>query len=149
MLLQIFYVGKASEYTSEYKAWLTLLFLWNPSSFFGSPFLSFSMYFTPHCWGFLASLRSLPTIYTFHQSLEQMHWFLKCKAGLFLRPLRSKDDQGWILRLQPRNFVIISESLPANLKKVRQTSVWQTIPKFWFICLFYCSSKTYSCKQCK
>ena len=28
-----------------------------------------------------------------------------------------------ILRLQPRNFVIISESLAANLKKVRQTSV--------------------------
>ena len=50
------------------------------------------------------------------------------------------------LRLQPRNFSIISESLAANLEKVRQTSVWQTVPKFWFIWLFYCSSKTYSCK---
>ena len=32
---------------------------------------------------------------------------------------------------------------------VWQTSLWQTVPKFWFICLFYCSSKTYSCKLCK
>ena len=31
----------------------------------------------------------------------------------------------WILRLRPQTFVIISESLAANLKKVRQTSVWQ------------------------
>jgi hypothetical protein len=63
--------------------------------------------------------------------------FLKCKEELFLRPLRSKDDRCWILRLRPRNFVIISESLAANLEKVRQTSVWQTVPKFWFIYLFF------------
>ena len=38
---------------------------------------------------------------------------------------KSKDDWCWILRLRPRKFVIISESLAANLEKVRQTSVWQ------------------------
>ena len=63
--------------------------------------------------------------------------FLKCKEGPFLRPLRSKDDRCWILRLRPRNFGIISESLATNLEKVRQTSVWQTVPKFWFIWLWY------------
>ena len=35
-----------------------------------------------------------------------------------------------VLRLRPRNFEIISESLAANLEKVRQTSVCQTVPKF-------------------
>ena len=64
----------------------------------------------------------------------------------FLRSLRSKDVQCWILRLRLWKFVIISESLAASLEKVRQSSVWQKVPKFWFICLFYCSSKTYSCK---
>ena len=34
--------------------------------------------------------------------------FLKYLAGPFLRPLRSKNFRGWILRLQPRNFAIIS-----------------------------------------
>ena len=34
------------------------------------------------------------------------------------------------------NFSIISESLAVNLKKVRQTSVWQTVLKFWFIWLW-------------
>ena len=64
---------------------------------------------------------------------EAMYVFLKFKEGPFFR---SKDNWGWILRLRPRNFVIISESLAANLEKVRQTSVWQTVPKFWFICFF-------------
>ena len=63
----------------------------------------------------------------------QLIWgyFWKYKEGPFLRPLRSKDNRCWILRLQPRNFVIISENLTANLKKVRQTSVWQMVPKFF------------------
>ena len=66
----------------------------------------------------------------------------------FLRSLRSKDDRGWFLRLQPRNFAIISESLAANLKKVRQTSVWQTVPKLLFICLWYLSFfNTYKSKS--
>ena len=55
--------------------------------------------------------------------------FLNCKEGPFLRPLRSKDDRCWILRLQPWNFVIISENLAGKLEKVRQTSVWQTVPQ--------------------
>ena len=38
-------------------------------------FISFSMHFTPHCWGLLVFLRSLSTIHSSHQSLEQMHWF--------------------------------------------------------------------------
>ena len=37
-------------------------------------------------------------------------------------------------------YLIISESLAANLEKVSQTSVWQTVPKFSFIWHFYCSS---------
>ncbi len=41
-----------------------------------------------------------------------------------------------VLRLRPRNFRIIPESLAANLEKVRQTSVSQTGPEFRFICLF-------------
>jgi hypothetical protein len=36
---------------------------------------------------------------------------------------RSMLNFAQILRLRPRNFSIISESLAANLKKVRQTSV--------------------------
>ena len=46
------------------------------------------------------------------------------------------------LRLRPRNFAIIPESLAANLEKVRQTTVWQTVPKFWFIWLWYLSYKS-------
>ena len=30
---------------------------------------------TSYCWGLLVFLRSLSTIHTPHQSLEQMHWF--------------------------------------------------------------------------
>ena len=78
-------------------------------------FLPFLVIFiTPHFLGHLFLVRSLPTIHTFHQSLRL---FLKCKEGPFLRPLRSKDNQCWILRLWPRNFVIIFESLAANLEK--------------------------------
>ena len=65
--------------------------------------------------------------------------FLKYLAELFLRPLRSKDVRCWILRLQPQNFVVISESLAASLEKVRQPSVWQTVAKFWFIWHWYLS----------
>ena len=57
-------------------------------------------------------------------------------------PLWSKGNRCWIFRKQPWNFVILSEHLPGNLEKVRQTSVQKTIPKFWFFYLFYCSSKT-------
>ena len=65
--------------------------------------------YTPHCWGQLVLVQSSRTIHT------------------------SKDVCCWILRLWPWNFAIKSESLPANLKKVRQIVVWQTVPHFWFI----------------
>ena len=55
----------------------------------------------------------------------------------FLRPLRLKNNRDWILRLRRWNFVISSESLAANFEKVRQTFVWQTVPNFWFIWLWY------------
>jgi hypothetical protein len=106
---------------------------------------------TPHCWGRLVFCN------IYHSYLLSIFgrfgiiwgYFLKYLRSLFLRPLRSKNDRGWILRLRPWNFAIISESLAANLEIVRQTFVWQTVPKFWFICLFHCSSNTYSCKCCK
>ena len=56
-----------------------------------------------------------------------------------LRSLRSKDNPCWILRLQPLNFKIVPESLAPHLEKLRWTSVWQTVPKFWFIWLCYIS----------
>ena len=46
----------------------------------------------------------------------------KSLKGPFLRPLRSKDVQGWILRLRPWIFLDSSEDLATNLKKVKQTS---------------------------
>ena len=45
--------------------------------------------------------------------------FSKCFTVPFLRPLRFKVDRCWILRLWPWNFVIVSESLAANLEKER------------------------------
>ena len=49
------------------------------------------------------------TIHTSHQKCIDLSLLSKCLKGPFLRPLRSKDDQSsWILRLWPRNFVIIS-----------------------------------------
>jgi hypothetical protein len=71
--------------------------------------------------------------------LIDLRLFLKCKEELCLRPLRSKDNRCWILRLWPQNLAIIPESLAANLEKVRQTSLWQSVPKFWFISLWYLS----------
>ena len=103
-----------------------------------------------HVWKkYLGQLRS-PQQYIHHinpwKKCSNLMQSLKYLAEPFLRPLRSKDVRCWILRSRPRNFAIISESLAANLEKVRQTSVWQMVLKFWFICLFYCFSKTYSCK---
>ena len=58
--------------------------------------------------------------------------FLKYLAELFLRPLRSKDDWGWILRQWPQNFVTFSESLAANLEKVRHDKWFQSSDLFDF-----------------
>ena len=63
--------------------------------------------------------------------LNPMIVFWNSKSGL-LRSLRSKDDQGW-------KFLVYSEKTTLNLKNVKQTSVWKTVPKFIFFCLFYCS----------
>ncbi len=49
--------------------------------------------------------------------------FSKYLAEPFLRPLRSKNRGQRSLRLQPRNFEIIPESLAANLKKLKLTSL--------------------------
>ena len=57
------------------------------------------------------------------------------------RFLRSKDVRGWILRLQPRNFLPSSESSASNLWKVRQTSVWQKVPKLLFFVFFIVSQR--------
>ena len=46
------------------------------------------------------------------------HFFLNSHLGLS-RSLRSNDDRCWILRLWPRNFAIIPESLAPQLEKVR------------------------------
>jgi hypothetical protein len=43
------------------------------------------------------------------------------------------------LRLRPRNFAIIPDTFSPHLRMVRYTSVYQTVPKFWFIWLCYIS----------
>ena len=48
--------------------------------------------------------------------------FFHCLEGLFLRPLRSKDVQGWILRLRPPNFLASSENLAPLYDKRYQSS---------------------------
>jgi hypothetical protein len=45
-------------------------------------------------------------------------------------------SDGWILRLRPRNFAIVPESLA---RKGKVDLWWQTVPKFWFILLCYIS----------
>ena len=83
-----------------------------------------SLHCTTHCWGLLVFcnlyLQFIAPINLWNKYID-LRLFSKCKEGPFLRPLRSKDNRCWILRvlrLQPPNFVIISESLAANLKKV-------------------------------
>ena len=95
---------------------------------------------TPHCICFFCnlSLKFIPHI-NIWKIWNDLRLFSKYLHVPFLRPLRSKDDRGWILRLRPWNFAIIAESLAANLEMVRQTCVWQTVPKFWFIWLWYLS----------
>ena len=74
----------------------------------------------------LGFLWPLPNIHTSHQCLEDLHWFkaiFKTFGQAVFEAIEVKGVRCWILRLQPRNFVIISESLAANLEKVRQASV--------------------------
>ena len=55
--------------------------------------------------------------------------------------LSSLSSPSWILRFRPWKFLANSKKLSANLENVRQASICQTVPKFWFICLFYSFSK--------
>ena len=75
---------------------------------------------TPHCWVLLVFcnlyLQFIAPINLRNKCID-LRLFSKYLRVPLLRPLRSMDDQGWILRLQPWNFGIISESVAANLKK--------------------------------
>ena len=105
---------------------------WNSSKYLGI--------FTPHCLGHLVLVRSLPTIHISHQSLEQMHWFeviFKMFCSAVFEAVEVKGQSRLNFEAATSKFVIGYESLAANLEKVRQTSVWQAVPKFWFIWLCY------------
>ena len=102
----------------------------------------------------LVFLQLLLKIHTFHQYLEDLDLleaiFKNFALAVFEAIKRSKVDWYWIWRLEPQNFVIISETLDANLEKVKQASVWQMVPKFWFIWLWYLSfCITYKSKSLK
>ena len=107
---------------------------------------------TLHCGkGILSEFSPLTAedIHNSHQYLEEMHWFkaiFKMFGVALFEAIEVKGQSMLNFEAATSNFVIISESLAANLEKERQGSVWQTITKFWLICLFYCSSKTYSCR---
>ena len=73
---------------------------------------------TPHCRGLLVFLRSLPTIHSSHQSLEPMHWF----EAIFEMFYSAVFWGHWGQR------TINVEFWGCDLKKVRQTSVGQTVP---------------------
>ena len=64
-----------------------------------------------------------------------------CAVLSLLMLLRLNDSPSWILRFRPWKFLANSKMLSVNLENVRQASVCQTVPKFWFICLFYSFSK--------
>ena len=72
-----------------------------------------------------------------------LFYFTRCSTSVLLKPILFKkvtqSVQNPNLGLWPQNFEIVLESLAPNLEKIRQTSVWQTVPKFWFIWLCYIS----------
>ena len=88
---------------------------------------------TPHCWGLLIFcnlyLQFIAPINLWKNCVD-LRLFSKYLHVPFLRPLRSNDDQCWILRLRLGNFALFPEILAPNLEKV---------PKFWFIWLCYIS----------
>ena len=93
-------------------------------------------------------LQLIPPINLWNKCID-LKLFSKCKEGPFSRSLRSNDDRCCILRLGPWKFAIVPESLAPKLEKVRQTSVWQTVPKFWFIWLWYLSYRSKSLRNNK
>ena len=68
-------------------------------------------------------LQFIAPINLWNKSID-LRLFLKCKEGPFLRPLRSKDNRCWILRLRPRNFAIVPENLVSHLRKVRYSHLF-------------------------
>ena len=108
------------------------------------------LYFTLCTWGarvvvHFRCLRVVCDLRSDDGKLAETPLFLLNCAGLvllFLWFFRSNDFRGWILRFRPQIFLVKSEKLAPNLENVRQTSVWQTVSKFWFICLFYSSCKS-------
>ena len=45
---------------------------------------NFTTWYTPHCWGHLVLVQSLPTIHTSHQSVENLH-FIESIFNMFWR----------------------------------------------------------------
>ena len=97
---------------------------------------------------------SLPTIHTSHQSLEQMHWFEAIfeRVGPFLRPLRSKDNQCWILRFQSSDlfvfFIVLQRlTLVSNVKrkisKSNKSELWNHLSYRNLPYFFEVGSKTF------
>ena len=71
-------------------------------------------------------------------------WYLPSIFGtnaLILRPLRSKDNWCWILRLGLWDFVIISERSAANLEKYDR-SLYDNGSKILIYLFVFCSSNT-------
>ena len=75
------------------------------------------------------------TLCTYNSYLTLIFWdkcidlrpFLKYFVEAFMRPLRSKDPWGWILRIWPRKKNSLTKKPSPNLWNVRQPSIGQTI----------------------
>ena len=97
---------------------------------------------TPRCWGYLVLVQSPLTIRPSHL----FEAIFKMFGASVFEVIVVRGCLMWKFKVMTSKIlVIITESLAANLKKVRQTSVWQVVPKFWFIWLcnryfiFYCT----------
>jgi hypothetical protein len=131
---------------------LLALILYSRALFFGPSLYyvcKWSGWFTPHCWGRLVFLRPLSKIHTSHQYLDDLHWFDAIFKIFVCAVFEAIDVKGWSrLNFEAATSKICNHfrKFGCQPRKVRQIFVWQKVPKLWFICLFYCSSKTYSCK---
>ena len=119
-------------------------------------------------------LQTLPKIHTSHQYLEDLEClrlFSKCLRVPFLRPLRSKDNRGWILRLvtskycnnfwkfgcQPRKssdlfdfgiflFAILTRvSHFGTIKKTNKSELWNHLSYRGLPYFFEVGSQTFFC----
>ena len=66
------------------------------------------------------------------------HFFSNSQLGLS-RSLRLNDLRWWNFEAATSKFCNHSWNFGSSTKKVRWTSVWQTVPTFWFIGLCYIS----------